>query len=406
MKEKLLGLLVLITLTCYPASPATVTTPNMSLVLPVPGTVSGPTWAQQLNTAFSLLDSHNHSPGSGVLVPTSGLNINADLQYRNFNLVNPRSIMFTNQSSALVSSADTNNVYVVNGNLYFNNGSGTPVQVTSGSSVNVAGVGGITGLGGTTAALTYSNTLKTFTFTQNSGITASIGAGTYNLFENASGTNAISLKSPASLGASYSLTFLTGLPSVTSVLTINNSGNMGTQTYDQVGSNMSSTGADAVAVSTTTAGANSIAAKVTSTGANAIAGARTRSVSSSVGVGGVAVSSSCGTFTSGASSFVNVNNLSVTITSSGRPIMIMLVPDTSGNASYINSGVNGVFLQLARTGGVSTLSYTATSNTSFLTPQTNFIDPAVAGTYTYTVQVNPGGSSMSVNNYILVAYEL
>ncbi len=40
-------------------------TPNMNLVLPIPHVTSG-TWGDMLNTAFSDIDTHDHSTGRGV----------------------------------------------------------------------------------------------------------------------------------------------------------------------------------------------------------------------------------------------------------------------------------------------------------------------------------------------------
>jgi len=44
------------------------TTPEMGLDLPVPGTTAGPTWANKLNTALTVVDGHDHSPGHGAAV--------------------------------------------------------------------------------------------------------------------------------------------------------------------------------------------------------------------------------------------------------------------------------------------------------------------------------------------------
>ena len=46
----------------------TTTTTNMGLVLPTPGERLGPTWATDLNTALTLVDSHDHSSGKGIQI--------------------------------------------------------------------------------------------------------------------------------------------------------------------------------------------------------------------------------------------------------------------------------------------------------------------------------------------------
>ena len=110
------------------------TTSNMSLILPSVSSTIGPLWATELNTALTLVDSHDHSSGKGVKVTPSGLNINADLSMVSHNLTLVRTVALDSQAAAL-SSADIRSVYSVLGDLYWNNGSGTAVQITSGTSV-------------------------------------------------------------------------------------------------------------------------------------------------------------------------------------------------------------------------------------------------------------------------------
>jgi hypothetical protein len=106
----------------------------MSLILPSVSSTIGPLWATELNTALTLVDSHDHSSGKGVKVTPSGLNINADLSMVSHNLTLVRTVALDSQAAAL-SSADIRSVYSVLGDLYWNNGSGTAVQITSGTSV-------------------------------------------------------------------------------------------------------------------------------------------------------------------------------------------------------------------------------------------------------------------------------
>jgi len=48
-------------------------TPNMNMTLPIPTVTLGPEYANQNNAAFLVTDSHDHSSGKGVPVPTSDL---------------------------------------------------------------------------------------------------------------------------------------------------------------------------------------------------------------------------------------------------------------------------------------------------------------------------------------------
>lgn len=115
----------------------TFTTPNMQLVLPTPSVQVGPTWAQNLNDALTnRVDTHDHTPSNGVKVPTAGLNINADLSFNSNSATLLRSSSYNNNVTTLPNT-DIRSVYVSSGNLYYNNNTGIPVQITSGSSINV-----------------------------------------------------------------------------------------------------------------------------------------------------------------------------------------------------------------------------------------------------------------------------
>lgn len=123
------------------------TSPNMGLIVPIPSTGvtgtgdSGPGYAQNISAdLLTTIDAHNHTPGNGVQIPPSGLNINTDLPINQNNLNTVRSTRFVSQATALNGIGDISNVYVISGNLWFNNSGGTPVQITSGSQVNVGTV--------------------------------------------------------------------------------------------------------------------------------------------------------------------------------------------------------------------------------------------------------------------------
>lgn len=109
-------------------------TSYMNLNLPTPGGDSN-TWDDKINAALTTVDAHDHSPDKGTQVPTSGLNINADLDIKENHLDRVASVRTSTQAAVLAGSDDVNSFYSVNGNAYFNNGSGIPVQITSGNSV-------------------------------------------------------------------------------------------------------------------------------------------------------------------------------------------------------------------------------------------------------------------------------
>lgn len=110
-------------------------TPNMNLQLPVPTTTIGPDWAEQLNTALETVDEHDHSAGKGIPVPASGLNIDNNLSMNSHKLTEVEAVSLDSQPASLPGATNVRTVYSINGDLWYNNDSGTPVQVTSGTSV-------------------------------------------------------------------------------------------------------------------------------------------------------------------------------------------------------------------------------------------------------------------------------
>ena len=198
------------------------TTPYMGLILPVVSTTVGPDWATYLNTALTAVDSHTHASGKGLLVPTAGIGINADLGFGSYNATALRTARFTSQAAALALATDVACVYVVNGDLYYNNGAGAQIKVTSGTSLNATAVGGIGGDYVTSgASVFYTSASRLFSFqsvTSPAGsiIWSSLGTGPLVIHDVAAGvTNAVTLKSPAALAASYSATLPAALPAST-----------------------------------------------------------------------------------------------------------------------------------------------------------------------------------------------
>lgn len=202
-------------------------TPLMNLNLPTVGVTIGPTWASLINTALETIDSHDHSSGKGSQVPTNGININADLPFGAYNATAVKSIRYSSQAGALSGANDKECIYSVNGSLYYNNSAGTAIQITSGSGINIASVGTIGGdYGGVgvTASVTYTNATKIFSFLQAAASAAKIAAGDFIMYESATATNPVTLKSPASLAAAYSVTFPAAVPASTKIIRMTSAG--------------------------------------------------------------------------------------------------------------------------------------------------------------------------------------
>lgn len=121
---------------------------------------------------------------------------------------------------------------------------------------------------------------------------------------------------------------------------------------------------------------------------------------------GAQTSSSSSTYSTSSTSFTDVTNLSVTITTTGRPVQLMLISDATGTfgasvGATTNSGV-GKFLR-----GSTDVSIFPISSGVAVPPGgfTHWDEPA-AGTYTYKMQVAAGsGGSISVSRCKLVAVE-
>src|SRR5271166_2849673 len=198
-------------------------TPNMNLIVPVVGVTIGPTYALQINSTLSLVDQHDHSPGKGVLVSPSGLNISSDLSFQSNNATALRSVILSNNSTTLSSPIDIGNIYRVSNNLWYNNGGGTPVQITNGNSV--AGTpGSISGLV-SPASASYSGIFDGFIWQSNANTPANMDAASYifrNLVANSPG---LTLSPPTLSPPGYTLV-LPQLPASTKILTLDTSGNI------------------------------------------------------------------------------------------------------------------------------------------------------------------------------------
>lgn len=203
------------------------TTPYMSLVLPDPSVTTGPGWASDLNTALSSVDSHTHAPGSGVQVPTAGININADLSLNEFNLIAPRTVRLNDNGSAVATSTDLNILHCAGGNLYYRDGSGNQIQITASGALNAASIGGIGGDYSTsTASLAYSSATKKFTFLQASLTPAIIDCGNIVVRKNTASSNGITIAPASGIAADYTLTLPAAVPGAASEVRVDTSGNL------------------------------------------------------------------------------------------------------------------------------------------------------------------------------------
>lgn len=194
-------------------------------MLPIPavGIDPGPQWATDVNSCLTIIDGHNHSPGYGVQIGTDGLNINSDLTINSNNLTNIRSSQYTSQAAVLTLPADLSCVYVVGADLYYNNGSGTPIRLTQNGSI-AGTTGSISGLTGT-ASVSYVSGSSTFVFQSATNTPGNIDGASFILRNLVANSNGLTLSPPNAMASNYTIT-LPALPSSTSVLTMDTSGNI------------------------------------------------------------------------------------------------------------------------------------------------------------------------------------
>lgn len=212
---------------------ASTTTANMGLTKPTPSPAvdaqPGPTWAEDLNTDLDTIDSHDHTAGNGVKVPSAGINVDAALEFNDNSATELGSTDYTPVTAA-TTAAKTTALYVDSSDneLYWRTSASAAVKVTSGTSLNIAAVGGFTqdyGAGAEEAQ--YIDADKLYKFLQGTGpdFWAGVSAGDLRVYEKASGiSNYVELTSPGSLGASVSLTLPGALPSETESVSMTSAG--------------------------------------------------------------------------------------------------------------------------------------------------------------------------------------
>jgi hypothetical protein len=370
---------------------ATVLSTNMSLPVPVVGQEAGPQYAIDLNACLALLDQHDHTSGNGVKITPLGMSITSDLAFGSNNATALRTLRFTNQSATLGTASDLGCLYETNGNLYYNDSSGNQIQMTLAGAVNTSGSGNITGMGATTASVNYVSASKTFTFLSNTGVPGALNFGPLYLSPAASNTFNIAVTAPA-LAASYTLTLPATAPASTKIMTMDSTGATAVA-YDTDNSTLE--------VSSNTLRVKDLGVTTAKLANNAVTQAKRAAL-------GQQVSSSSGTFSTTSNSYVDVTNLTVTLTTTGRPIYLALIPGDVSNAARLIYA-NNAFLQFLEDGVQigGELEFTVVSSTvrNGATPST--IALSSAGTHTYKVQVHTtGASSLSVTGYKLIAYEL
>ncbi len=201
--------------------------PNMSLVIPTVGQEPGPQYATDVNASLTIIDTHNHSPGSGVQITPLGLNINTSLSFQQNPATNVSYLQLyplTSLSTALClySAPGSESPTAIN-DLWWNDGNGNKVQITSNGAV-YAPAAQIPG---------ESYTLGTFSWRQGAGSTvpANFDIGNIILRPNVAATTyGTTLQVNPSIASSFTLTLPNNPSSLsgTSFLELDHLGNITT----------------------------------------------------------------------------------------------------------------------------------------------------------------------------------
>jgi hypothetical protein len=340
--------------------------PNMNLPVPVVGQELGPQYASDVNNCMGLIDSHNHSFGQGVQVSPDGLNINSDLSIQGNNLTNIRAVRFNSQLTTIPSvSPEINECYVTAGDLYFNDGFNNIVRITQ--SGGVAGSpGSISGLV-SPASASYNPGTSTFTWQSAANTSAAMDNGPITIRNIVAASPGITIQAPNSLVTPYTLTLPVVLPVSKQYMTLDNSGNISTTPVPSVN---------------------------------------------------YVISPGCGVFFTTSNLLVPVTNLSVTITTSGGPVIVGLTPDPTTPTSPAEMGGTSTSLGWSSEwsifrDGSQTFSYRQTqsspsgSSTGSSPPSIIFgFDAVSPGTYTYTFNAAAEATTAFIHYTSLYAYEL
>lgn len=385
------------------------TSANMLLPIPTVGGTDGPDYADQVNASLEIIDQHDHSTGKGVPVTPAGLSISSDLTFQGNNATGLRSARFSSQGATLALPTDLNCLSVVNGNLYYNNGSGVAVQITNGGSI-VGTSGSIGGLV-SPASATYIPATEKFVWQADTNKPANMDFASAIFRNNTVSSFGVTVSPPAALGADYALV-LPSLPASQKFMTLDASGNMGAPwAVDGSSLEISSNTLQIKDSGVTTAKiANDAVTTAKILDANV-----TRPKLVAVGQ---QISSSSSSFSTASTSLIDVTNLTVTLTTTGRPVMLFLEATGSGlprSEIYISWGATGSAARLAYLRDATQIALTTIrrNNDSSLdaviqsvTQPYLYLDTPAAGTYVYKVQVLIDDGTINVSSMRLVGYEL
>ncbi len=201
----------------------TTISPNMNMPIPTVSEAPGPGWATNLDSCLYITDSHNHTPGQGVAITPAAIDINTDLPLNGNNLITARTLRFDPQSSTPALPADLGCLYEAGVDLYYIDGSGNNIRLTqSGSPAGATGT--ITGLPSGTASASFAG--STFTFQSATNTPAIFNIGPVKIGQPVAAGFGVTISPNVAQAANYNVTLPVALPSLSSAVISDTSGNL------------------------------------------------------------------------------------------------------------------------------------------------------------------------------------
>lgn len=427
------------------------TSPNMGLTIPTVGLEAGPTYATDINNSLTRIDGHDHTPGNGVQLTQTSVNITGNYDFNGFFATSVGALTLSPQASA----PGANTVYESSaGDLWYDNAVGVSVQITSGNSIAGA-AGSIAGLT-SPASASYSSVTGTFYWRANSStpIAANMDIGALLLRNTTpNSTYAVTLRPPAALTTNYPL-ILPTQPGIPSFLTMTSDGTMtanipiaGGLTAGNISPTAGILGTQLASATITGSNIASNTIPATSIVSNSITAAQIANASifttqiandtildaninSNAGIEhsklapmSVTANGSSGSFNyfysgGGVSAPQFIPNASITITCYGGCVFFSLVPDTSSNPSingFVSASGPNTYPTATSAGSIqyyrngTLIGQTPLVIGTFYSP-TSFstVDfTQTAGNITYAIAITvASGYTVSVHNCSIYGYEL
>jgi hypothetical protein len=399
------------------------TSTNMNLVIPIPGVATGPDWANDINASLTLIDTHDHSLGKGVPITPAGMNITGNLAFNDFFLTGWAGALFTVQNSDPSTSGA---IYTKGVDLYYKDFNGNAIQITASGGVN-GSPGSISNLT-SPASASYVSANGTFVWQQGVSTAANMDEATLILrypgsYPAPSG-DYIAIQAPSSLATGYAFTLPAVLPSSNGALLT--SSTAGAISYSSVDNSTLATSGGTLSVKALGIGTSQLANSAVTTGKIASGAVTSTQIASgtitgsNIGSSTVtnanlaapnSVASSQVNFTTTSTSYVVATNSGLGITTTGKPLELILV--ATGGPGYLSTAaVNETVTLGVQEDGSGSIDWTQMQSSSTVgVPKWPLPGPLIivptAASHSFSILIHGStGSTVGIQNVELYALEL